>query len=177
MKVNFKNATIELVQGDITEQQVDAIVNSGNTRMTMNIGEVAKAIKKRGGKSIEEEALDKAPVNIGSAVVTSAGTLKADYIIHAAPIDGDSMTDIIKIKNSTLNSLTRADEFNVTSIAFPAFGTGFAQFPGDLCAQTMLNTIKEYLATQETQLKKIIIVLNGHEIYEIFQEVLKEVFE
>ena len=113
---------IKFVKGDITDMEVDAIVNAANNELWMG-GGVAGAIKRKGGIEIEEEAVKKGPIPVGEAIVTGAGKLKAKYVIHGAVMGRDLQTDAEKIKNATINSLKRAEELGLKSIAFPAFGT------------------------------------------------------
>ncbi len=117
-----------LSEGDVTEMDCDAIVNAANNHLWMGAG-VAGAIKKKGGKVIEEEAVKKGPIPVGEAVVTTGGALRAEYVIHAAGMGQDLSTDTQKIYHCTLNSLKRARELGLKSIAFPAIGTGVGGFP------------------------------------------------
>ncbi|MCK4428050.1 MAG: macro domain-containing protein, partial [candidate division Zixibacteria bacterium] len=143
MEKNISGVKIKVVQGDITEIEVDAIVNAANNHLWMDAG-VAGAIKRRGGKEIEDEAMKKGPIPVGEAVVTSAGGLKAKYVIHAAVMGQDLVTKEEYIKNATQNSLKRAEELEIESIAFPAFGTGVGGFPTDECARIMLDQVKDF---------------------------------
>ncbi|MBU3958460.1 MAG: macro domain-containing protein, partial [Candidatus Omnitrophica bacterium] len=81
--MKIKNTEIKIIQGDITELKVEAIVNAANNQLVMG-GGVAGTIKRKGGKVIEDEAVKKGPIKIGEAVFTSAGNLAAKYVIHAA---------------------------------------------------------------------------------------------
>ena len=159
---------IRLVQGDITEVEADAIVNAANDHLWMGAG-VAGAIKRKGGREIEDEAMKQAPIPIGEAVVTSAGKLKAIYVIHAAVMGQDLTTNEEYIKDATLNSLKRAEELKIKSVAFPAFGTGVGGFPVDRCAQRMISQVKDFSRNAE-YLKKVIFVLfdkKSHDIWNI----------
>jgi len=175
MDVKIANTTIILQQGDITSVKADAIVNAANNHLWMG-GGVAGAIKRKGGKIIEEEAVRQGPVPIGEAVVTSAGKLNARYVIHAAGMGTDLKTDNNKIKNATLNSLKRADELKIESIAFPSIGTGVGGFPLSKAAEIMLGTTIEHVKAK-TSLKTIIFVLYGDEAYQNFKEVLSRLKE
>jgi O-acetyl-ADP-ribose deacetylase (regulator of RNase III) len=170
MEIIVNNTRIELLQGDITELEVDAIVNAANNRLWMG-GGVAGAIKKKGGRIIEEEAVKQGPIPIGEAVATSAGKLKAKYVIHAAGMGTDLRTDEEKIKNSTLNSLKRAEELKIESIAFPSIGTGVGGFPMNKAAHIMLDTTIDYVKST-TSVKRVIFVLYGHKAYTAFEKVL-----
>ena len=164
MEKNLSGLKAKLVQGDITDQETDAIVNAANNHLWMGAG-VAGAIKRKGGREIEDEAMKKGPIPIGEAVVTSAGKLKAKYVIHAAVMGQDLVTKEEYIKNATLNSLRRAEELKIKSIAFPAFGTGVGGFPIERCAQIMLDQVKDF--SKKTKcLKEVLFVLFDKQSYE-----------
>ena len=162
-----KMTEINILKGDITRLEVDAIVNAANNELWMG-GGVAGAIKRAGGKEIEDEAVKKGPIPIGEAAVTGAGTLKAKYVIHAAVMAMDFLTDELKIRQATRNSLKRADELGIKSIAFPALGTGVGGFPLDECARIMLGEVKIYTAGGKTGLEKVEIILYDEPAYRIF---------
>jgi len=161
---------IEVRKGDITGLEVDAIVNAANNELWMG-GGVAGAIKKAGGREIEDEAVRKGPVPIGQAVVTGAGALKAKYVIHAAVMGMDFRTDAEKIGSATLHSLRRADELGLKIIAFPALGTGVGRFPLAECARLMIREIRDY-GELNTGLEKVILVLFDGAAYYAFREEL-----
>ncbi len=171
-KVFLKDKVIRLVEGDITEQHADAVVNAANSALWMGAG-VAGAIKRRGGKEIEDEAVAKGPIPIGDAVATGAGRLPARYVIHAAGMGPNLATDASKIRSSTLNSFLRADELHLESIAFPSIGTGVGGFPMHECAEIMLDEAKRFLTERETSLKEVRFVLWSKEAFEVFDDVLK----
>jgi len=174
MKVKIGKAEIEIYQGDITDLDVEALVNAANNRLWMG-GGVAGAIKAKGGKVIEEEAVKKGPIPVGEAVVTGAGRLPAKHIIHAAVMGQDLRTDKEKVKTSTLNSLKRAEELKLTSLAFPALGTGVARFSLYECAQIMIDVVVDFL--QKTKvIKKVVFALYVQAPYEIFHKYLLEKF-
>ena len=170
MEIKVGNTVIHLLQGDITDVVADAIVNAANERLWMG-GGVAGAIKRKGGQIIEDEAVKLGPIPIGEAVVTSAGELNARFVIHAAGMGIDLITDGEKIKNATLNSLRRADELELGSIAFPSIGTGGGGFPMDEAADIMLRTTIEHV-NGDTSLEKIIFVLYGDEAFKAFENVM-----
>ena len=166
MEKNLSGVKIKVVQGDITDLEVDAIVNAANNHLWMGAG-VAGAIKKRGGKGIEDEAMRKGPIPIGEAIVTSAGKLKTKYVIHAAVMGQDLVTNEEYIKNATQNSLKRVGELEIESIAFPAFGTGVGGFPTDRCARIMLDEVKDF-SKRIKCLKKVLFVLFDKKSYDIW---------
>ncbi|MCL5256961.1 MAG: macro domain-containing protein [Chloroflexi bacterium] len=157
---------ISIRQGDITEVKADAIVNAANNNLWMG-GGVAGAIKRRGGEAIEEEALKKGPIQVGTAVATGAGNLPAKYVVHAAVMGQDLKTDAEKIEQATMSSLKLADELKVGSIAFPALGTGVGGFPLQKAAKVMLQAVTGYL-NRETSLQEVSFVLFSSDAYEAF---------
>lgn len=166
MEKDLSEVKIKVIQRDITGIEVDAIVNAANNHLWMGAG-VAGAIKRKGGKEIEDEAMKKAPIPVGEAVVTSSGKLKAKYVIHAAVMGQDLMTNEEYIRSATLSSLKRAEELKIESIAFPAFGTGVGGFPTDRCARIMLDVVKDF-SKKKKYLKEIIFVLFDKESYDIW---------
>lgn len=164
--------TIKVLQGDITEVEADAIVNAANNHLWMGAG-VAGAIKRKGGQIIEDEAIQKGPIPVGEAVVTGAGALKAKYVIHAAAMGQDLKTDATKISQATANSLLRAKELGVKSIAFPALGTGVGGFPVEEAGKIMLQITREHLKGNTT-LEEVIFVLFGDQAYNAFARLLNE---
>lgn len=146
----------------------DAIVNAANNHLWMGAG-VAGAIKRAGGQEIEDEAVKLGPVKAGEAVATTAGKLKAKYVIHAAVMGQDLVTDAEKIRQATLHSLLRADELGLKSIAFPALGTGVGGFSLEECARIMIGAVREHLKGK-TVLERIAFVLYGQPAYRVFKE-------
>ena len=161
---------IEVYRGDITQLELDALVNAANNRLWMG-GGVAGAIKRAGGTEIEAEAIKKGPIPVGEAAVTGAGRLKAKHIIHAAVMGQDLKTDAEKVRQATRNSLRRADELGIKSIAFPALGTGVGGFPLEECAGVMISEVHQYSAGK-TGLEKVVFVLFGQPAYQAFEQEL-----
>lgn len=172
--VRINNKQIEITQGDITEEQTDAIVNAANNYLWMGAG-VAGAIKRKGGSVIEQEAVSQGPVEIGSAVVTTGGALPAQYVIHAAGMGQDLKTSETDIQNSTIASLRLAGEKQMQSIAFPAIGTGVGGFSMVQCAELMLSAAIEYLQNK-TSVQLIRFVLFDSSGCEAFEQVLAAKF-
>jgi O-acetyl-ADP-ribose deacetylase (regulator of RNase III) len=170
-KIN--NTLIRLWQGDITELEVDAIVNAANNHFWMGSG-VAGAIKKKGGQEIEEEAMKKGPVPVGEAVVTGAGNLRAAYVIHAAVMGQDLQTDGGKIIKATENSLRRAQELGIKTIAFPALGTGVGGFPLEIAGELMLKTVIDFIKNNPTNLEEIVFALFNEEAFAAFSKALEK---
>ena len=165
---------IEAYRGDITQLEVDGVVNAANNHLWMG-GGVAGALKRAGGKEIEAEAVEKGPIPVGEAVVTGAGKLKAKYVIHAAVMGQDLTTNAEKIRQATKNSLLRGDELGIKSIAFPALGTGVGGFSLDECARIMISQVRQHSAG-ETGLERVILALYDEPAYQAFkQELSKQV--
>jgi len=170
MEVLLKNTRIKLFQGDITALEVDAIVNAANNRFWMG-GGVAGAIKRKGGSIIESESVAQGPKPIGEVVVTGAGNLPAKYVIHAAVMGQDLVTDAEMIGKATLNTLKKAEELGVSSLAFPALGTGVGRFPLKECAKIMLGKAVDFLRKgKDIKLKLIIFALYDKEAFQAFEE-------
>lgn len=136
------DTTIEIVRGDITKQDVDAIVNAANNHLWMGAGS-AGAIVRAGGREIEDEAISQGPIEVGEAVVTGGGDLPARHVIHAAAMGEDLITSADLIRAATENALKRAEELKLASIALPAIGTGVGGFPLDEAARIMLGVAKQ----------------------------------
>ncbi len=167
--MKIKDCEIKVVRGDITEIKADALVNAANNKGFMG-GGVAAAIKRKGGKIIEDEAVKKCPVNIGEAIFTSAGSLKAKYVIHAATMGLDFKTDEVKIRNSCRNSLRVSASLGIKSIAFPALGCGTGGFPLLASAKIMAQEVWRYLREEASGLKEITFCLYDQEAYNIFDQ-------
>lgn len=167
--MRIKDCQITIVQGDITQLKVDAIVNAANNKLVMG-GGVAGAIRKKGGKSIEDEAVKKGPIEIGGAVSTGAGLLAAKYVIHAATMGMDFATDEDKVRSSCRNSLKVAEELKVSSIAFPALGCGVGGFPLLASAKIMAQELLRHLRQNSSCLKEAIFCLYDKEAFDIFNK-------
>ena len=161
---------ILLSEGDITKADVDATVNAANNDLQMG-GGVAGAIRRAGGPAIQEECNRIGPIPLGEAAITTGGNLKAKYVIHAASMRLGDRTTEENLIASTKNSLLRAEEKGLKSIAFPAIGTGIAGFPMDRCAELMLRVAHDHLKGN-TSLQAVHFVLYGRDAYEAFAKAL-----
>jgi O-acetyl-ADP-ribose deacetylase (regulator of RNase III) len=155
-------------QGDLTAARVDAIVNAANNDLLLG-GGVAGAIRSKGGPSIQDECQRLGPIRIGEAAITGSGKLTARYVIHAASMALGGLTKEPGLRESTKNSLARANENELESIAFPAIGTGIAGFPMKRCAEVMLEEIRSHL-NRATTLKRVEIVLFDAAALATFEE-------
>lgn len=172
MERQIEKGIVRLIQGDITQVEADAIVNAANNRLWMGAG-VAGAIKRTGGEEIEREAVSKGPIPVGEAVVTTAGRLKATYVIHAAAMGQDLRTDAGKIAAATRNTLLRAKGLGLTSVAFPALGTGVGGFPAREAAKAMLGAVAEHLRGESTVNTVMFVLFDPHTLEE-FRNALRE---
>ena len=161
---------ITIKKGDITGLDVDAIVNAANSYGYMG-GGVAGAIKHKGGLEIETEAVSKAPIPIGSAVITNPGSLKAKYVIHAPTMEQPaSLIDVGNVTEATRAALECADENGLKRIAIPGMGTGVGGVPKDKAAEAILGVIVNFEAES---LEEIILIDIGDEMVKSFQKVWK----
>ena len=170
MKLGSK--TIDIIKGDITESDCEAIVNAANNHFWMG-GGVAGAIKRKGGIEIEREAMEQGPRPVGEAVLTRAGSLRSRFVIHAAVMGQDLQTDGDKIRAATRSSLALAELNGINSIAFPALGTGVGGFPFGEAARIMVHEAASLLKSSST-LARIAFVLFDQAGFDAFK---KEVFE
>lgn len=171
MRTQIDHGTLEVVRGDIAEQETEAIVNAANDHLWMGAG-VAGAIKRKGGEVIEEEAAAQGPVEIGQAVLTSAGALKTKHVIHAVVMGQDLHTDAQKIQAATRNALKLAETKQIGSLSFPALGTGVGGFSPYHCAKIMLTEAIQFLITSK-HLRHIRFVLFDEQTCSAFEEELR----
>jgi O-acetyl-ADP-ribose deacetylase (regulator of RNase III) len=161
-------AKIFFQKGDITDLAVDAIVNAANTDLMLG-GGVAGAIRRKGGRTVEEDCERVGPVALGGTAVTTGGNLKALYVIHAASMHLGGTTSAESLRLATRNSLMRAEEKAIKSIAFPAIGTGVAGFPMEECARIMLTEVLDHIKSRSS-LEKIYFVLFDDAALQVFEE-------
>jgi O-acetyl-ADP-ribose deacetylase len=162
---------LELVvaAGDITALEVDAIANAANNHLWMGAG-VAGAIKRSGGEEIEREAVAKGPIEVGDAVATGAGRLKAENVIHGAVMGQDLRTSAELIERTTRRCLEVADELGCRSLALPAFGTGVGGFPLEDCARVMVGAVR---AHEPRTLETVSFAVFGEEARRAFEAALE----
>jgi len=167
---------IELLKGDITKLQVDAIVNAANSSL-MGGGGVDGAIHREGGKKILEECMEYVSKHgrlpTGEAIITSAGNLPAKFIIHTVgPVwNGGRNNEEKLLANAYFNSLQLAAQNNLQSIAFPNISTGVYHFPKECAAQIAVETISSFLG-KKPSLEKVIFVCFDEENYKIYERLL-----
>lgn len=166
---------IVLMQGDLTEMDVDAIVNAANNDLQLG-GGVAGAIRRKGGDAIQRECDAIGSIPIGGAAITSGGKLRARFVIHATSMQLGGETTSRALRASTAHSLRIAAERELRSIAFPAVGTGIAGFPVSECAQIMLREVVAHLKTP-TSVEKVYFVLFDSQALDAFEKVWTEMGE
>jgi O-acetyl-ADP-ribose deacetylase (regulator of RNase III) len=165
-------ASVSIERGDITDWEVDALVNAANSTLAMGTG-VAGAIKRKGGVIIEEEAVQQGPVEVGEAVLSTGGNLAATHVIHGAVMGADLKTDGETIAKTTRAVLALADKHRLTSIAFPALGTGVGHVPSPVSAEAMLNEVVAHLKRGQSSLRRVVFVLYLDDAYRAFTDTLK----
>ena len=153
-------ATVEVLDTDITTLEVDAIANAANTRL-LHGGGVAGAIARAGGPEIQDESHRRAPVGLGEAVETTAGTLPARWVIHAATMELGGPTSAEIIRRATAATLARADELGARSLALVAFGTGVGGFPLDEAAQIEVEEVRRHLEEAGSGLERVVFAVRG----------------
>jgi O-acetyl-ADP-ribose deacetylase (regulator of RNase III) len=159
---------IEILQGDLTEMDCDAIVNAANNDLQLG-GGVAGAIRRKGGRSIQDECNEIGTIPVGAAAITSGGELKARYIIHAASMQLGGQTSAQSLRTSTAYSLRIAAQKSLKTIAFPAVGTGIAGFPVRECAEIMLREVENHFGGH-TSIEKVYFVLFDAEALSVFKK-------
>lgn len=158
---------LRLVEGNIALLETEAIVNAANKNLKLG-GGVAGAIRTFGGPTIQQECDRLAPIEVGQAVITGGGKLKAKYVIHAVgPVFGEGDEEA-KLASATRSSLEIARERQIESIAFPAISTGIFGFPLERCSQIMLPVAIDFLKKYEYP-KIVVFCLYGQEAYHIFE--------
>jgi O-acetyl-ADP-ribose deacetylase (regulator of RNase III) len=160
-------AELEVIDGDVTTLEVDAIANAANTQL-MHGGGVAGAISRAGGPEVQRESDEKAPIGLGEAVETTAGAMPARWVIHAATMELGGPTSAEIIERATRSTLDRAEELGCRSLALVAFGTGVGGFPIDEAARIMVGAARGH----EGELERIVFAVHGDAAERAFREAL-----
>ena len=167
MSRRIDGVTLEVIEGDLTTQDVDAIVNAANNDLQLG-GGVAGAIARAGGAEIQKECDRIGTIAVGDAAITGGGKLKARHVIHAASMHLGGRTTAEALRASTRRSLELARERKLHSIAFPAVGTGIARFPLEDCARIMIEEVATH-ARAGTSLTEVRFVLFGEDAADAFR--------
>lgn len=174
ISIDLNGTQLEIISGDITALEVDAIVNPANEELKLG-GGVAGAIAKKGGPSIQEECDRIGGTPVGTAVITGAGQLSAKHVIHAVgPRMGEGDEDR-KLSAAVRSALALADRQGLRTIALPAISTGTFGFPMDRCARILLTEVHRYLQGG-TKFETVIVCLYGEEAFETFKRELRRGF-
>jgi len=151
--------TLRVVQGDLTQEKVGAIVNAANERLSHG-GGVAGAISRKGGRTIQAESdawvRQHGRVKTGEAAITGAGTLPASYVIHAVgPMWGRNGTEP-ELASAVAEALRLVDQHAINSISLPGISSGIFGGPKDICARTIIQAVLNYLAAHpDTTLREV----------------------
>ncbi|HLY50631.1 MAG TPA: macro domain-containing protein [Solirubrobacteraceae bacterium] len=163
-------ATIEVLDADITELEVDAIANAANTRL-IHGGGVAGAIARAGGPELEAESRKRAPIGLGEAVETTGGDMSCRWVIHAATMELGGPTSAEVIRQATASTLRRADELGARSLALVAFGTGVGGFPLREAAAIEVAEVQRHLEAG-SRLERIVFAVRGDAARQAFEQEL-----
>ena len=171
MQTQINHTTLELIQGDVTELDTDAIVNAANEHLAHG-GGVAGVISRKGGRVIQRESNDwvrqHGPVRTGTAAITSGGRLKARHVIHTVgPVYDGTPRSAELLASAVRAVLQMADEHGLRSIALPAISTGIFGYPMEQAAQVMLQAAIAYLEAG-TDLERVVFCLYGQSAFDIF---------
>jgi len=174
MEVKINNSTLALVEGDITIEETDAIVNAANSRLAGG-GGVDGAIHRAGGPSIMAECRKIGGCPTGQAVITTGGNLKAKFVIHTVgPVyQGGTKGEAALLKSAHLESLKLVSAKKLKSVAFPAISTGVYGYPVNEAAHIALKTVIDYLK-EHSDIELVRFVLFGRKTYDTFAEELKK---
>ena len=177
MNISVHQATLSLVEGDITMEETEAIVNAANSRLAGG-GGVDGAIHKAGGPSIMAACLKIGGCPAGQAVITTAGNLKAKYVIHTVgPVyRGGSSGEADLLKSAYTESLKLASAKELKSIAFPAISTGVYGYPVEEAARIALSAVIDYLE-HNGDIAVVRFVLFGRKMYDVFEKELKKLMQ
>lgn len=164
--------TIDVQQGDISEFDVDAVINAANSDLWMGSG-VAGAIKRRGGTIIEREAMAQGPISPGEAVITTGGNLKAKHVIHCAGMPPGGPATFFAVKSSMDHAIRLADSHGLKTIAVPAIGAGIGGLTMTDAINAILSAIRENCESHGS-LTRIILVGYSNTAYDAIREIVFE---
>ena len=164
-------ATIEVLDADITQLEVDAIANAANTQL-MHGGGVAGAIARAGGPEVQAESRRRAPIGLGEAVETTGGEMPCRWVIHAATMELGGPTSAEIIRDATVSTLRKADELGARSLALVAFGTGVGGFPVQEAARIEIDEVSRYLGAGGSAIERVVFAVRGDEARQAFERAL-----
>lgn len=163
-------ATLEVLDGDITGLEVDAIANAANTDL-LHGGGVAAAIARAGGERLERESREAAPIGVGEVAVTSGGDMPCRWVLHAATMELGGPTSAEIIAAATSATLAAAEEVGATSLALVAFGTGVGGFPMAEAARIEVEEVRRHLA-RGSGIERVVFVVRGSAARRSFEAAL-----
>ncbi len=163
---------LTVVQGDIAEQSVDAVVNETDTGLGVS-GGVALSIWEQGGRELTDDAISQGPVGLGEIVITDGYELDAEYVLHAAvmPNYGERKATRESIERATEHALEAADERGCESVALPALGCGVGGFDFEDGVRIISNVVRDF---EPESLSEVILVAYEDDEYETWQSVVNE---
>lgn len=174
ISLQFNGTYLDILEGDLTDLDVEALVNAANQDLQLG-GGVAGAIREKGGPAIQQECNRIGSTPVGTAVMTGAGNLRAKQVIHAVGPRVGEEDDDRKLASAVRASLALADRHGLRSIALPAISTGAFGFPLDRAARIMLTEIHRYLQGG-TKLERVVICLYTGEAFQVFRRELRRGF-
>jgi O-acetyl-ADP-ribose deacetylase (regulator of RNase III) len=157
---------IEVIEGDVTKLEVDAVANAANTDLRHG-GGVAAAIARAAGAELDRESRARAPIGLGEAVETTAGDMPARWVIHAATMELGGPTSAEIIERATESTLAVAERLGARSLALVAFGTGVGGFPLDEAARLMVGAVRRHSGSS---LERVVFAVRGEEAERAFSE-------
>jgi O-acetyl-ADP-ribose deacetylase (regulator of RNase III) len=165
-------AEIEVRQADITKLEVDAVANAANTELRHG-GGVAGAIVRAGGRVVQDESDEAAPIGLGEAVATTAGEMPSRWVIHAATMELGGPTSAGIIREATASTLRKADELGAKSLGLVAFGTGVGGFPVEEAARIEVEEVRRHL-DQGSGLDQVVFAVFGDDARSAFERALED---
>jgi O-acetyl-ADP-ribose deacetylase (regulator of RNase III) len=161
---------LDVLEGDITTLEVDAIANAANTDLAHG-GGVAGAIRRAAGPDLERESRDAAPIGLGEAVATTAGAMPSRWVIHAATMELGGPTSAEVIRRATASTLRVAETLGVSSLALVAFGTGVGGFPVEEAARIEAEEVRRHLS-EGSGLERVVFAVRGGDAAAAFRAAL-----
>lgn len=157
MEKKIKNGIIRLLKGDVTDIDVEAFVYYARNDLELGSG-YGTAISLRGGPEVKGELKGKGPLEMGDSVVTSAGSMKAKFIVHSVGPKFQEIDLEAKLRKTMANALKAAEEKGIVELAFPPMGSGFYGVAPDLCAEVMVSEVKKYFENNGAKIKQVVFV-------------------
>jgi O-acetyl-ADP-ribose deacetylase len=160
--------SVEVLDTDVTQLEVDAIANAANTELRHG-GGVAGAISRAGGPSVQRESSARAPIGLGEAVETTGGDMPCKWVIHAATMELGGATSAQIIRDATASTLRKADELGARSLALVAFGTGVGGFPLPEAAKIEIDEVFSYLEAGGSAIERVVFAVRGDAARQAFE--------